>query len=94
MQIRGEKNTDEVKVMNIDKPITRRESLKKILKSAGCLTLAGTATWSSEFARNGRASTAPTGFIVEAIGETEGYDIKQLTRKTFEAADGIAALCL
>ena len=76
--------------MNVDKPITRRESLKKLLKSAGYLTLAGTATWSSDFTRNGRASTAPTGFMVEAIGQSEGYDIKQLTRKTFEAAGGIA----
>jgi len=75
--------------MNFDKPITRRESLKKLLKSAGCLTLAGTATWSSEFARKGRASAAPTGFMVEGIGKTAGYDVKELTRKTFEAAGGI-----
>ncbi|MBT8364715.1 MAG: DUF362 domain-containing protein [Deltaproteobacteria bacterium] len=76
--------------MNFYKPITRRESIKRLLKSTGCLALAGTATWSSDFARNGRASTAPTGFIVEAIGETEGYDIKELTRRTVEAAGGIS----
>ena len=76
--------------MYFDKPITRRESIKKILKSAGCLTLAGAATWAPELARNGQASAARTGFLVEAIGETEGYDVKQLTRKTFEAAGGIS----
>ena len=76
--------------MNFDKRVTRRESIKNVLKAAGCLTLAGAATWSSELARIGWAGTAPTGFMVEAIGETEGYDIKQLTRKTFEAAGGIS----
>jgi uncharacterized protein (DUF362 family) len=77
-------------MMNFDKPVTRRESIKSLLKAAGCLTLAGAATWSSEPARNSRAATAPAGFMVEAVGETEGYDIKQLTRKTFEAAGGIS----
>jgi uncharacterized protein (DUF362 family) len=76
--------------MNFDTLVTRRESIKNLLKAAGCLTLAGAATWSSELARNGRASAVPAGFMVEAIGETEGYDIKQLTRKTFEAAGGIS----
>lgn len=75
--------------MNFDKPITRRESLKKLLKSAGSLALAGTATWSSELVRSGRASAAPTGFMVEGRGETAGYDVKELTRKTFEAAGGM-----
>ena len=76
--------------MNFDKPITRRESLKQLLKVSGCLSLAGAATWSSEFARSGRASSAPSGFMVEAVGQTAGYDIMQLTRKTFEAAGGIS----
>ncbi|UCD77948.1 MAG: DUF362 domain-containing protein [Desulfobacterales bacterium] len=76
--------------MNFNKSVTRRESIQKLFKAAGCLTLAGAASWSSELIPGGWASTLPTGFIVEAIGETEGYDIKQLTRKTFEAAGGIS----
>ncbi len=75
---------------NFDKPITRRDSIKKILKSAGYLTLAGAASWSPEMVRNGYAAAVQNSFMVEAIGETEGYDIKQLTRKTFEAAGGIS----
>ncbi len=73
-----------------DKLITRRESIKKILTSAGYLTLAGTASWSPEIVRNGNAAAVQTGFMVEGIGDTEGYNIGQLTRKTFEAAGGIA----
>jgi len=76
--------------MNFDKLITRRESLKQLVKVSGCLSLAATATWAGEFVRGSRASALPTGFIVEAVAETEGYDIRQLTRKTFEAAGGIS----
>jgi uncharacterized protein (DUF362 family) len=90
VQIHGEKNTDEVQDMNFDKPITRRASLKQLLKISGCLSLSAAATWSSGLARNGRASAAPTGFMVEAVGESAGYDIRRLTRKTFEAAGGIS----
>jgi uncharacterized protein (DUF362 family) len=80
----------EVKVINFNKPLTRRESIKKILKSASCLALTGAATWSPEFALDGRASSEKTGFLIEAIGETEGYDVNQLARNTFEAAGGIS----
>jgi uncharacterized protein (DUF362 family) len=76
--------------MDFDKPITRRESLRQLLKASGCLALAGAATWSSGPARSALASTAPAGFMVEAVGESAGYDIRQLTRKTFEAAGGIS----
>ncbi len=75
--------------MNFDKPITRRESLKQLLKVSGCLTLAGSAAFSSEFTESGWTSTTQSGFMVEGIGETAGYDVKELTRKTFEAAGGI-----
>jgi uncharacterized protein (DUF362 family) len=84
------KKSDKVNTMSFDQPITRRESIKKIIKFSGCLTLAGTATWSSEVVQNSMAAKTYTGFLIEAIGETEGYDVKQLTRKTFEAAGGIS----
>ena len=76
--------------MSFEKPITRRESIKKLLKSAGSLALAGSATWSPPFTRYARAASEPDRFMVEAIGKTKGYDIRQLTRKTFEAAGGIS----
>jgi len=31
--------------MKFDQPITRRESIRKLLKWSGCLTLAGAARW-------------------------------------------------
>ncbi len=77
-------------IINFEKPKTRRKKKKKIIKFSGCLTLAGTATGSPEFVQNSIASKTPAGFLIEAIGETEGYDVKQLTRKTFEAAGGIS----
>lgn len=76
--------------MDFDQPITRRESLKQLVKVSGCLALSGAAALAGDTMRKGQAATATTGFMVEAIGETEGYDIKQLTHKTFEAAGGIA----
>ena len=31
--------------MKFDQPITRRESIRKLLKWSGCLTIAGAARW-------------------------------------------------
>ena len=76
--------------MSFNQPITRRESIKKIMKFSGCLTLAGAATWSSEIVNNSMAARTANGFLIESVGETQGYDVKQLTRKTFEAAGGIS----
>jgi len=76
--------------MIFDKPITRRESLKQLMTISGCLSLTGAAAWASGLTGNRTAAAAPAGFLVEAVGETEGYDVRQLTRNTFNAAGGIA----
>jgi uncharacterized protein (DUF362 family) len=76
--------------MDLVKPITRRESIKRILRVSGCLTLTGTAAFASNQAESDRAKTANSGFLVEGIAETPDYDVKELTRKTFEAAGGIS----
>ena len=76
--------------MNIDKFMTRRESIKTLLKISGCLPLANPTAWSSKFSTTARATSSQNGFIVEGIGETPDYDVKELTRKTFEAAGGMA----
>jgi len=76
--------------MNLDKPVTRRESIKKLLRVSGCLTFSGTAAFASNSAESGRPATANNGFMVEGVGETSDYDVKELTRKTFEAAGGIS----
>jgi uncharacterized protein (DUF362 family) len=77
-------------MMNFEKALTRRESIKKLLRVSGCLTFSGAAAFASNSAGSGRPATADYGFMVEGVGETSNYDIKELTRKTFEAAGGIS----
>lgn len=65
--------------------ITRRESLKRIARIGGGVA----AAWVSGGAIPGIGRAAPAGFLVEGVGETEGYDVKVLVRKVFEAAGGM-----
>ena len=60
------------------------------MKISGCLSLTGVAAGASGLAGDHPAAAAPAGFMVEAVGETEGYDVRQLTRNTFQAAGGIS----
>ena len=76
--------------MNYDKPVTRRESIKQLMKLSGYLTLAGSAALSSKFIESSSAKSSGSKFIVEGIGQTAGYDVKELTRRTLAAAGGIA----
>jgi uncharacterized protein (DUF362 family) len=74
--------------MSFHNPLTRRESIKKILQlSAGAAlaNVADTNGLASVFAQ----SPADKKFIIEAVGRTEGYAIKELVRKTFDAAGGV-----
>lgn len=75
--------------MELNDPITRRESLKKIVRMSA--SLAGSAVGLCPLLSQGsdRASTAGKGFIVEGIGSKEDYKIKDLTGKVFEAAGGM-----
>ena len=69
--------------MNFNKPITRRESIKKLAVISGGVALSGAAQLPLP------ASAESNRFIVEGIGQTEGYAVKDLTRKVFEEAGGI-----
>jgi len=71
------------------KPITRRESIKKIIKISGGLTLGSVAIGSGSIPLSARAESKMKGFIVEGIGQTDGYDVKSLVRQVFDAAGGI-----
>ncbi len=75
--------------MKPNHPITRRQSLKKIARISA--SLAGAVLGVSPLLSHSlaRASTAGKGFVVEGIGSKEGYKIKELTRKVFDAAGGI-----
>jgi uncharacterized protein (DUF362 family) len=75
--------------MNFDKPITRRESLRKLLHWSGTVALAGAARLSLFELPRAEAATANKKFIVEGIGQTDGFSVNDLTKKVFEAAGGI-----
>lgn len=75
--------------MKFDKPITRRESIRRLLRWSGCVTLAGTVQWALSTLSNAWAA-ANKRFIVEGFGQTEGFSVRDLTRKVFEAAGGIS----
>jgi len=70
-------------------PITRRESIKRLFQISGSLALTG--LLASPLQKNLTAWAGPINekFIVEGIGQSNGYSVKALTRKVFEAAGGI-----
>ncbi|MBW2600592.1 MAG: DUF362 domain-containing protein [Deltaproteobacteria bacterium] len=74
--------------MKFDKPITRRESIRRLLRWSGCFTLAGAVQWPSFTALDAWATTQKR-FIIEGRGQTDGFSVKELTKKVFEAAGGI-----
>ncbi len=75
--------------MNFNQPITRRESIRKLLQLSGSLALSGAAAWSIQSPLATWATSEKKKFMVEGLGQTEKYDVKELTRKTFEAAGGM-----
>jgi uncharacterized protein (DUF362 family) len=75
--------------MDLDHPVNRRESIKRLLQLSGGLALIGTVPWPGLKPVSARAALKKEGFLVEGIGKEEGYKVKALTRKVFEAAGGI-----
>ena len=75
--------------MKFDQPITRRQSIKKLVKLSGGLALAGALTWPLQKPSPVKAASENSKFIIEGLGQAEAYSIKDLTRKVFDAAGGI-----
>jgi uncharacterized protein (DUF362 family) len=75
--------------MNHNTSITRRASIKKLLKVSGLAVLAGTAKWPLFTLPDAWAAGSGKNFIIQGIGQTKGYSVKDLTRKVFDAAGGI-----
>ena len=75
--------------MGLHHPITRRESIKKLLHLSGSLALASFVTGPVKRPLSAWAGAKKTGFIVEGVGEEEGYSAKQLVRKVFDAVGGM-----
>ena len=63
--------------MNFDKPITRRESIKKMLKLSGSLALAGGVTWPHAKPLTAATSAGDKKFILFRLEEifTLGFEI-------------------
>lgn len=75
--------------MKTNRPITRRQSLKRIAQvSAG---FAGAALGISPFlpGKSAKASTDAKKFLVEGLATQEDYEVMALTRKVFEAVGGM-----
>lgn len=69
--------------------MTRRESIKKLLRLWGGLSLGAAAVVCRPRAIIASAPADSSKFLVEGVGRTQGYSIKALTRKTFDAAGGV-----
>jgi uncharacterized protein (DUF362 family) len=75
--------------MKFDQPVTRRESIRKLLSLSASLALAGAATWPFQKSLAAKAPQENKKFISEGLGRSEGYSIRELTRKVFESVGGI-----
>jgi uncharacterized protein (DUF362 family) len=75
--------------MNFDKPVTRRDTIKKLLQMWCSLSLVGTITVSLSTHPEAKAASGNKKFIIEGIGQTGNFSVKDLTQKVFEAAGGI-----
>jgi uncharacterized protein (DUF362 family) len=76
--------------MNMNQPMTRRESLKRLLQISGTAAAATYTDWTLQGPRSAWAKNEKKKFIIEGLGQTEGYAVKALTEKVFEAAGGIS----
>lgn len=78
---------DQVSDMNC--PITRRESIKKLFQMSGGIALSAATTWPIGIPPSAWARPGKDRFVVEGDGRTPGYSIKDLTRKVFETVGGM-----
>ena len=78
--------------MKLDKPIVRREFIRNLLQWSGYVTSASAARLTLIDLPEARAATANKRFIVEGIGQTDNFsvkDFKDLVKKVFDAAGGM-----
>ena len=75
--------------MKLDQPTKRREFIRNLLQWSGCITFAGAARVTLFDLPEAKAMTANKRFIVEGIGQTDNFSVKDLVKKVFDAAGGI-----
>jgi uncharacterized protein (DUF362 family) len=76
--------------MAIHHPMTRRESIKRLLHLSGSLALAGFVPGAFQEPLLAWTGAKKAGFIVEGVGAEEGYKEKELVTKVFDAAGGMS----
>lgn len=75
--------------MELNHPITRRQSLKKIARISASLAGAALGVCPLLLHSSAQATTEDKKLLVEGIGIKEAYKVKQLIKKVFEAAGGM-----
>jgi uncharacterized protein (DUF362 family) len=75
--------------MDIHYPITRRQSLKRIVQMSAGLAGAAFGISPSLSRTSAEAATGDKKFLIEGVATGEGYEVKALIRKVFEAAGGM-----
>jgi uncharacterized protein (DUF362 family) len=70
------------------KGITRRTAVKRLFQISGAVAFSAI-DWPLHSTEVIWAQKQETGFVVEGHGQTEGYSIKELTKKIFDAAGGM-----
>ena len=75
--------------MKLDRPIKRREFVRNLLQWSGYLTVAGAARLTLCGMPEARAATTNKRFLVEGIGKTDNFSVKDLIKKVFDAAGGV-----
>ena len=75
--------------MDKNHSITRRESLKRLLTISGTVAFSAFSGWPFNSLGSVRAEAVQRPFIVEGLGQTAGYSVKDLIRKVFDAAGGM-----
>lgn len=76
--------------MKPNQRMTRRDSLKKLLKISGVAAITASSGWPLGGLKPVLAKGERKKFIIEGLGRTEGYAVKELTENVFEAAGGIS----
>lgn len=75
--------------MGVDRSLTRREGLKRMIKLSGGMAVAAVTGWPFKSDPGAWAGSEKKGFVVEGVGQMQGYAVRDLTRKVFDAAGGI-----
>ena len=79
-----------MKSIKNDQSMIRREFVRKLLKWSGYLALIGAFRLSLFELPEARGKELNKKFIIEGIGQTEGFSVTDLTKKVFEAAGGMS----